>query len=167
MIDAEKYNISIKKITEDGETCYEAKVKELPDIAEYADTFQEAYDLALDSINTTYEYFEEKGKPFPAPYVANEEYSGRVTLRTSKTLHRFLAESSEEEGVSLNQHIVNILTFYSSIYANPIKALNWFAADNFKQQSYEIQSKPQTKNLRLVQRNDRALPHQESVGWRR
>jgi predicted HicB family RNase H-like nuclease len=166
MIDAEKYNISIKKVTEEGETYYEAKVKELPDVAEYADSFQEAYDLALDSINTTYEYFEEKGKSFPTPYVANEEYSGRVTLRVSKTLHRFLAESSEEEGVSLNQHLVNVLTYYSGLYTNSFKTLNRFAADVSKSQTYERQITSQSSRLRLVHTADRALPPQKNLGWR-
>ena len=39
--------------------------------------------------------------PLPAPGV--EDYSGRVTLRVPRTLHRSLALIAENEGVSLNQ----------------------------------------------------------------
>jgi predicted HicB family RNase H-like nuclease len=166
MMDAEKYSISIKKVKVEGEVFYEAKVKEFPDIAEYAETFEEAYSFALDSINTTYEYFQEKGKSFPAPYVANEDYSGRVTLRVSRTLHRFLAESSDEEGVSLNQHIVNVLTYYSGVYANTSKSLDWLVPDGIKSQKFERKSIPKASNLRLVHTADRALTHPDSLGWR-
>ena len=46
-----------------------------------------------------------------------DNYSGRVTLRLPKSLHRALAESAEEEGGSLNQHLVNILVYFSGFAA--------------------------------------------------
>lgn len=38
-----------------------------------------------------------------------EEYSGKITLRLPKTLHRDVKERSEIEGVSLNQTIVQLI----------------------------------------------------------
>ena len=38
-----------------------------------------------------------------------EEYSGKITLRIAKTLHRNLKERSEIEGISLNQTIVQLI----------------------------------------------------------
>ena len=61
MIDPHNYNISVRRGEFEGEFCFEARVKELPDIAEYADSFEEAYALAIDSIETTMEIFAEKG----------------------------------------------------------------------------------------------------------
>tara|TARA_B100000809_G_scaffold157716_1_gene155002 strand:- start:149 stop:325 length:177 start_codon:yes stop_codon:yes gene_type:complete len=44
--DASLYNISVRKGNFDGDITFEATVKELPDVAEYAATHEEAYLLA-------------------------------------------------------------------------------------------------------------------------
>jgi len=115
--DAHAYNITVRRDEFEGETLYEARVKELPDLIEYGETFEEAYELALDTINTTAEVMAEKGRAMPAPWIPADDYSGRVTLRLSKTLHRTLAKAAESEGVSLNQHLVNILSYHSGFAA--------------------------------------------------
>ncbi len=51
----------------------------------------------------------------PEPALSNVEFSGRITLRLSKTLHRLLAEQADDEVVSLNQHIVNQLSFNAGL----------------------------------------------------
>jgi len=123
MIDPHEYNISIRKIEFEGESYFEARVKELPDLAEYGETYSEVYELAIDTIETTAQIFSEKEKKMPTPAKINAEYSGRVTLRLPKGLHRKLALSAIDDGVSLNQHMINILTYDvgvldgSSIYA--------------------------------------------------
>jgi predicted HicB family RNase H-like nuclease len=111
MIDASKYTITIRKGYYDGEECFEARIAELPDVAEYADSFEEAYALAIDTIEVTAEIFAEKGKTMPTPIIPVDDYSGRVTLRVSKNLHRALAKAADDDGVSLNQHLVNILSY--------------------------------------------------------
>jgi hypothetical protein len=40
-----------------------------------------------------------------------------VTLRIPRSLHRALAAAAEEEGVSLNAHLVGVLTYYSGFAA--------------------------------------------------
>ena len=45
----------------------------------------------------------------PAPYEPADDFSGRLTLRLTKSLHRSLMEGADEEDVSLNQYIVNVL----------------------------------------------------------
>ncbi len=119
MIDASKYTITVRKGYFDGEECFEARVAELPDVAEYADSFNEAYALAIDTIETTFELFEAKGKSIPQPFLPADDYSGRITLRLPKSLHRALTEAAGNEGVSLNQHLSNILNYYSG-YANAV-----------------------------------------------
>ncbi len=113
MMDAMQYNITVRKGVFDGETCFEARVAELPDVAEYGDSYEETYELAVDTIETTAAVFAEKGKQMPAPMEPVDDFSGRVTLRLPKTLHRALAQVAEREGVSLNQHLVNVLSYYS------------------------------------------------------
>lgn len=112
-MDATKYNVTVRKGVFEGEECFEARVLEFPDLAEYADSYEEAYLLAIDTIEVTAEVFAEKGKDMPIPISPADDFSGRVTLRLPKTLHRSLAQVSEYEGVSLNQHLVNILNYYS------------------------------------------------------
>lgn len=100
-----------------GELCFEAKVKELPDLAEYADSWQEAYELALDAIDTTATLLAEQGRDMPVPASGVEDYSGRVTLRVPRTLHRSLALMAEDEGVSLNQLMVSALADFRGLCA--------------------------------------------------
>jgi predicted HicB family RNase H-like nuclease len=112
-IDAHAYNITVRRGEFEGEVLFEARVKELPDLAEYADTYDEAYALAVDAIETTAEVLAQNGRSMPVASVPADDFSGRVTLRLAKSLHRSLRETAEAEGVSLNQHLVNILTYYS------------------------------------------------------
>lgn len=117
MIDATSYNITIRKGVFDGELCFEARIAEFSDLTEYADSYEEAYTLAIDAIETTAEIFAAQGRAMPPPIVSADDYSGRVTLRLAKSLHRALAQTAEREGVSLNQQLTNILNYYAG-YAN-------------------------------------------------
>lgn len=140
MIDASKYTITVRKGYFDGEEYFEARVAELPDIAEYADGFEEAYTLAIDTIETTAELFAEQGKLMPSPIIPADDYSGRVTLRLSKSLHRALAKAADNESVSLNQHLTNILNYYAG-YAQATEILNsvniWQSISKSEKQLYK------------------------------
>ena len=46
------YNITVQEFVFEGEALFEARVKELPDVREYAESAQEAYELAIDTIET-------------------------------------------------------------------------------------------------------------------
>jgi predicted RNase H-like HicB family nuclease len=116
-IDPRAYNITVRRDTFDGVVLFEARVKELPDVVEYGETSAEAYDLAIDTIETAAAAYDDQGRAFPAARIPADDYSGRVTLRIPRSLHRALAEASEVEGVSLNQHMVNVLSYYSGYAA--------------------------------------------------
>ncbi|HCA3585733.1 TPA: hypothetical protein ACWV6C_004115 [Salmonella enterica subsp. enterica serovar Muenchen] len=60
-----EYTISVKIESIDGEKIYVARVDELPDVEEYADTRDMALTLALDTIRTTQKFFNEKDMSFP------------------------------------------------------------------------------------------------------
>ena len=110
------YGITIRQLEDDnGHPCFEARVRELPDVAEYGDSFQEAYELAIDTIETTAQVFAEQGRKMPPPAPAADEYSGRITVRTTRSLHRDLSLLADEENVSLNQLIVNVLGVYTGM----------------------------------------------------
>ncbi|GFO72828.1 antitoxin [Bathymodiolus japonicus methanotrophic gill symbiont] len=86
MFDAGLYNITVRKGNFDGEVFFEAKVKELPDVVEYADSYEEAYLLAIDSLETTAEALAEQGKVMPSPILENGDFSGRITNCLAFTL---------------------------------------------------------------------------------
>ena len=106
----EEYGIAVRLVRDDGEEMYEARVAELPDVTVYENSFGDAYAGALEVIKATKAVFEEKGKAFPEPQLAEDEFSGRVTLRMSKSIHRAVHAKVQTEGVSLNQWIVEAIS---------------------------------------------------------
>lgn len=113
MIDPHAYGIEVRRRRIDGDVVFEARVRELPDLAEYADMAEEAYALAVDAITTTAKVLAERGRHMPAPVEPVDEWSGRVTLRVPKSLHRTLSEAADAEGCSFNQYMVNVLSYFA------------------------------------------------------
>ena len=126
---AYNYNVVVRRVVVDAEAIFEARVKEFPDLTEYADTPQEAYELAIDAINTVVAVFAEKGRRLPEATEAPVDFSGRVTLRLPKALHRALADAAEADDVSLNQHLVNVLSYFTGFaHAERAAAAHWVPA---------------------------------------
>lgn len=149
-INPSKYTIEIRLGEFEDETCYEAKVKELPNLAEYADTYEEAYALALDSIETLAEMYAELGRNFPEPLQNKEaDYSGRVTLRLPRSLHQNLAIKAEEETVSLNALLTNVLASYVG-FGTQFKqtTANWQTLEN---KTLAVKTTAKVHNLRDYQ----------------
>ncbi|HEC93686.1 MAG TPA: toxin-antitoxin system HicB family antitoxin, partial [Candidatus Atribacteria bacterium] len=72
---------------------------------------EEAYNMIKDAMAAWLEVAIEEGEKVPLPQVLEEEkYSGRILLRLPKSLHRKLIENAKEEGVSLNQYIVYLIS---------------------------------------------------------
>ena len=161
MIDPHAYNITIRRGIFEGEECFEARVKELPDLMEYADSYEEAYQLAIDAIETTAEVFAGKGRAMPQPHVSAEDYSGRITLRLPKSLHRAMVLASEEEGVSLNYYVVNVLSYYSGFAAVRRQV---FDHDVWRSFGTSSKAQPQRKpHLKIVSSD---LLNQPAEGWK-
>jgi len=120
-IDPHAYTISVRRDSFDGEVLFEARVKELPDVAEYGESVEEAYDLAVDTIETAAAAYTEQGRAFPPPQKPADDFSGRVTLRIPRSLHRALAAAAGDEGVSLNAHLVNVLSYFSGFAAGAVR----------------------------------------------
>lgn len=115
IVKPEDYTITIQSVVVDGEHYYEARVGELADIHEYADTPQEAYALALDTVETALEMYAEQGRVLPLPMTSRdiEDFSGRVTLRMAKSLHALVATAADTEGVSLNHYMNTVLAYHA------------------------------------------------------
>lgn len=83
---------------------------DLPGCMTQAETWEEIGPLADEArrlwLETAYEH---NAQPLPLPSFP-EEYSGKLNLRLPKSLHRALVEGAEREGVSLNSHIVALLS---------------------------------------------------------
>ena len=112
-MNAHSYNITIRQIEVDGQELFEARVRELPDVVDFGGTWEEAYELVVDTIETTAEAMVEQGRRMPEPAGVQDDYSGRITLRVPKTLHRRLAEQAEHESISLNQYLVSLLAYHA------------------------------------------------------
>ena len=104
-----KYSINIFWSEEDD--CYVATISDFPYLSAFGDTREEAVADAQKVIQMAIESLERDGIPLPEPkYPKIQEYSGQVRLRMPKSLHNELALSAEDEGISLNTHMVSLLS---------------------------------------------------------
>jgi predicted HicB family RNase H-like nuclease len=135
MTDAERYAITVRKTLIEGEELWRATVRELPDLAEYAETRDEAIELALDAVEGLRDAAQEEGRAFPEPFEDEQEYSGRVTLRMPKSLHRAVALNAIADDMSVNSYIVAVLAVSLNDYIRSARApqitahrqyMNWF-----------------------------------------
>jgi predicted HicB family RNase H-like nuclease len=111
--DPESYTITIRKEEDDGEIQYVGRVAEFPNISTFEDTFEAAHTLVLDSIQALKKISDETQMEFPLPYPApSDEFSGRVTLRLSKSLHAKVSRLAAQEDISVNQYLVTAVATY-------------------------------------------------------
>ena len=94
---------------------YTVEVKDLPGCVGQGETLAEAMEMIEEARQLWLEVAYEHGDEIPLPST-DEAYSGRVLLRMPKSLHRRLAEGAEREGVSLNQHLVALLSEQSALH---------------------------------------------------
>lgn len=110
MFSPEDYTVLIRRELIDDDMYYVARIKELPDVAEYALTRDEALDLAYETISLSQQMFIEQGLSFPEPSkIAVPDVSGRVTLRLAKQIHADAIEIASLEGINLNQFLSNAI----------------------------------------------------------
>lgn len=139
MADPHAYSVTVRRIVDDGETMFEARIREFPDLAEYADSADEAYALAIEAIEAVGALCAKKGKAMPAVHEVPTDFSGRVTLRLPRSLHRALAETAQEEEVSLNQHLVNVLSYFTGFaHADRAQADKWVSTKIAPRQSSHL-----------------------------
>lgn len=74
-----------------------------------AETIEEGFKMLDDAKRSWFEACLESDTPIPEPACV-EDYSGQFKLRLPKSLHKLLAEKSSEEGISMNQYCVYLLS---------------------------------------------------------
>ena len=110
MNDPYKYEVGVKKVIDEDGEYFQGSVKEFPDLNVYAETYVEAYESIIETIQASISLLTEQNKAIPQPLEVIEGYSGRITLRMPKTLHREISINAKSEGVSLNQYILTAVS---------------------------------------------------------
>jgi len=96
------------EVTPDEEGGYNAAIRELTGRVAFGETVEEAYS-ALEEVKRVWlETALARGWRIPVPRTA--DYSGEFRVRLPKSLHAELARLAEDEGTSLNQLVVALLS---------------------------------------------------------
>jgi len=74
-----------------------------------AETIEGGLEMLEDAKKSWFTACIEDNIPIPEPTHANE-YSGQFKLRIPKSLHKTLAERSRQEGISMNQYCLYLLS---------------------------------------------------------
>lgn len=93
----------------DLEGGYVAQIRDLRGCLTQGESLEETMANINEARELWIETAYEAGDEIPLPSV-DANYSGKLLLRMPKSLHRRLAESAEQENVSLNQYIVFLLS---------------------------------------------------------
>jgi len=104
-----KYPINISWSEEDN--CFVAIIPDFPNLSAFGETYEEAIADAKQILQMAIDSLERDGISLPQPhYWKTHVYSGQVRLRMPKSLHHELSLVAEHEGVSLNMHMVSLLS---------------------------------------------------------
>ena len=102
-----KYRMEIVEDQDEGG--FVVSFPELPGCITCGETMESAISNAIDAKKAWLEAAIEEGIEIHEPGNL-EEYSGQFKLRMPRSLHRSLAEHSKQEGVSMNQYCVYLLS---------------------------------------------------------
>lgn len=101
------YRVEI--IPDEEEGGFALRCPELPGCITCAETMEEGLAMIEDAKRCWLTAALEDGFQIPEP-VKLEEYSGQFKLRIPRSLHRQLAQRSSEEGISMNQYCLYLLS---------------------------------------------------------
>lgn len=111
IVNLHDYSVRLYRLSEEDGGGWLAEVPELDGCKSDGETPEEALRNLQGALESWLEAAEEDSRPIPAPeFFQPQQYSGRFTLRLSKSLHRFLSERAKREGVSLNQLILTLIS---------------------------------------------------------
>lgn len=102
-----KYKFELIEDTDEGG--YGISYPDLPGCISFGETIEKAIANGEEARKEWLWVMAEEGRKIPEPFGA-EEYSGQFRLRMPKSLHKHLVERSKEEGISMNQYCVYILS---------------------------------------------------------
>lgn len=99
----------VEVVEDKAEGGYALHCPELPGCLTCADSIEQGFRMIEDAKREWFSACLEDGITIPEPSRL-EDYSGQFKLRLPKSLHRRLAQRSEEEGISMNQYCVYLLS---------------------------------------------------------
>ncbi len=105
-----EYPFKIETLREDDGGGYLITYPDLPSCVSDGKTVGETIAMGEDARKAWIETRFEEGLAIPEPYSHSYKYSGRIALRTPKSLHKRLVANAEKEGVSLNHYLVYLLS---------------------------------------------------------
>jgi predicted RNase H-like HicB family nuclease len=109
-------NYKIEIIKDEAEGGYVLSVPGLKGCMTCADNLEKGMKMLEDAKKQWFMAALESGYEIPEPN-ALEDYSGQFKLRLPKSLHKELAEKSKQEGISMNQYCLYLLSKNSSFTA--------------------------------------------------
>lgn len=101
------YKIELYPDIEEGG--YAVACPELPGCLSCGETIEDAIESIEDAKRAWIEASLEEGDEIPEPSNIGE-YSGQFKIRMLKGLHKKLAEHSKQEGISMNQYCIYLLS---------------------------------------------------------
>ncbi|NPV42705.1 MAG: toxin-antitoxin system HicB family antitoxin [Firmicutes bacterium] len=105
-----EYPFKIEVIPKEEGGGYFITYPDLPGCMSDGETIEEAIKMGEDAKRCWIETALEKGIEIPEPFSYGNKYNGRITLRAPKSLHKQLVEEAQEEGVSLNQYLLYLIS---------------------------------------------------------
>ena len=110
-----KYKIEITPDNEEGG--YAFSCPDLKGCITCAETLEQGFAMLEDAKECWFSACIADGIPIPEPNNFNE-YSGQFKLRLPKSLHKTLVERSRQEGISMNQYCLYLLSSGASAIYN-------------------------------------------------
>lgn len=108
------YRMELTPDTDEGG--FVVSFPELPGCISVGDTVEETYKNAIAAKKVWLEAAIEDGVSINEPDDV-ENYSGQFKLRIPKSLHKSLAEHSKQEGISMNQYCLYLLSKNDAVRA--------------------------------------------------
>ena len=102
-----KYRFELVEDADEGG--YLISYPDLPGCISVGETVEDAVRNGEDARREWAAAMLEEGRRIPEPFDA-AEFSGQLRLRMPKSLHKHLAELSREEGISMNQYCIYVLS---------------------------------------------------------
>ena len=125
------YGIKISLLSDEDGGGYLVEVPDLPGCFTDGDTVEESVAKVEDAINGWIETAKKIGRKIPEPsyHVEEANFSGKLSIRIPKDLHKKLSEEAAEQGISLN----SLIQYFLSIEIEKHKVLRGFSKHNMLQ----------------------------------
>lgn len=147
------YSLEVKPMYDFDDSIYfVAKYKELDGLEGVGETEQEAIDDLKSAKEGWFELGLEMGVKIPEPIISNPSDSVKITYRMPNSLNYQIDNYSENEGISKNSAITQLL--YKGLYENSLEVIN----DSI---SYSLVNK--FLNFFFNEEDSRLLVHEEEL----